>query len=407
MSQDGKFDSERWRRDFPALDTAGGRPLIYLDSAATSLTPQPVIDAVSRFYATCAGTVHRGVHRGDRAIGERYRQARRTVALGVGAEEHEVVFLANTTEALNLVASAHPACSDRPVVVTDANHHSALLPFRRGSLRRVRLQADGTLDLDDLERRLHGAGLLCLPHVSNALGWLMPVDEAVALARRAGALVLLDGAQSVPHMPIDVEQLGVDFLAWSGHKMLAPFGIGVLYGRAEQLALLEPQRWGGGMVEAVTVGERAVDAEMRAIPERFEAGTPNLGGAIGLAAAVDYLEEIGLERVQRHVNALTRRSRRRLREVPGLVVHGPDHDRGACTSATFSFPGMASHALARLLSDRFNIMTRSGFHCAQPLHQTLRWGETVRASFYLYNIEQEVEILAAALTTIGETLELC
>lgn len=396
------LDPHALRRDFPLLERADAEPFVYLDSAATSLKPRQVIEALGRFYASCGGGVGRSVYRLARETTARYQEARQRIADFIGAEPEEIVFVRNATEAINLVASSHPRARQGPVLTTWANHHSGLLPWRRpGAPEPVRLEPDGTLALADLEQKLavHPA-LLCLPHVSNALGIEMPVAEAVRLARRVGTLVLIDGAQSVPHQPVDVGRLGCDFLVWSGHKMLAPEGIGVLWARREHLETMEPWLLGGDMVESV----RTDAVTLKEPPGRFEAGTPNVGGAVALAAAVDYLETIGLGEVHTHVRGLAVRARSRLRAIDGLTVHGPENDTAACSAVSFSFAGMAAHALALVLSNRFGIMVRSGYLCAQPFHETLGLPETVRASFYLYNTEEEVEALAEALETVRATM---
>ncbi len=398
-----KLEVEQLRADFPILErTFDGQPLIYLDSAATSLKPRAVITALAEFYATSAGGVHRNVHRLGHEVTVRYQAARQAVALFLGAAVDEIVFVSNTTEAINLVAAGHPGLRGRPVVLTAANHHSGLLPWLQPGqeVRIARVGPDGIVDLADLERLLPGAALLCLPHVNNAFGLLFPVAEAIALAHQAGALVLLDGAQSVPHMPVDVGGLDCDFLAFSGHKMLAPWGIGGLYGKRDCLAAMTPVRWGGGMVEGVVHGQPI----LRQPPDGFEAGTPNVGGAVALAAAIDYLEALGLAAIHQHVSDLARLARQQLRAIPDLVIHGPLRDDLVVSAVSFSFPGMAAHALARILSNRFGIMVRSGFHCTQPLHEALALGETVRASFYLYNTAAEVAALVSALHTIRTTV---
>lgn len=398
-----ELDVERLRGDFPLLERCLGElPLIYLDSAATSLKPRSVITALADFYTTASGSVQRGVHRLGRETTALYRQARCTVGLLIGAEEDEIVFVANTTAGIHLIAQCLPAIQEGRVVATLANHHSGLLPWRHsaGTLRYAGVQADGSLDLDDLERQLVGAALLAIPLVSNVLGQTQPVREAVALARQAGALVLVDAAQAVPHMPIHVDELDADFLVFSGHKMLAPAGIGVLYGRRRHLETMHPTLLGGGMVDAVATG----GVTLRPPPERFEAGTPNVGGAVALAAAIDYLEHIGFDAIHAHVAGLARRAREGLRSVPGLRVHGPESDETVVSAVSFGFDGLAAHALARLLSDRFAIMVRSGYHCAQPFHDALGLPETVRASFYLYNTAREVEALIDALRVISASL---
>lgn len=404
MQHDKLLDTDMLRKDFPILSgESGGESIVYLDSAATSLTPVQVIKAVSEFHLTSVGVVNRSIHRLAREVTERYRRARRTIAWLIGAEEDEIVLVRNTTEAVNLVAAADARLRCRPVVTTLANHHSSLLPWSRNcTVRHARLNSDGTLCMDDLYSKLTSeVALVCVPHISNAMGLLMPVREIVQRARQIGALVMIDAAQSVPHMPVNVHDLDCDFLAFSGHKMLAPFGIGVLYGRRCHLDAMEPFLVGGDMVESV----REDAYVCKTPPAKFEAGTPNVGGAIGLATAVDYLENIGMDRIHAHVRYLARLARQRLREIVGLQVYGPSSDDCVESAVSFGIGGIPAHTLASLLSERFGIMVRSGYHCAQPLHDSLGLPHTVRASFYLYNTEQEIEMLVAALSQLRDSFD--
>ncbi|MEM8960662.1 MAG: aminotransferase class V-fold PLP-dependent enzyme [Acidobacteriota bacterium] len=404
-----RFDGTARRADFPALleDLEDGRRPIYLDSAATTLMPNQVLTAIDTFHRRACGSVGRSVHHFSREGTRAYQRARATVARFVGGDEHELVFTRNTTEAIHLVATGHPAIRDARVLTTLANHHSALLPWTRGDrvVPPVHLHPDGTLDLDDLDAKLGDVDLLVLPAVVNALGLRMPIETVIERARRAGVMVLLDGAQAVPHMPIDVNELDIDFLVWSGHKMLAPLGIGVLWARREHLEAMSPVLLGGEMVERVWLeSDEDIAFEAKEGPARFEAGTPNVTGAVALATACEYLDDLGLENVHSHVSELAHAARRRLRALDGIAVHGPATDDDVATAVTFGFPGMRAHALALMLSNRFGIMVRSGHHCAEPLHQTLDLPPTVRASFYLYNDHDDVDALADALATIRQTL---
>jgi cysteine desulfurase/selenocysteine lyase len=391
-----RFDVEQIRGSFPVLlREINGRDLVYLDSATTSLKAEPAIRAQAEFYTRSAGGVHRSIHALAVEASEAYAAARQKVARFIGAEVDEVVFVRNSTEAINLVATALPGLERGRVVATAANHHSGLLPWlNRGRMDTARVAPDGTLDLPHLESLVtEETALLCVSQVSNAMGLQMPVGNAIRLARDVGALVLVDGAQSVPHMPVDVRELDCDFLVFSGHKMLAPFGIGVLYAKREHLEAMRPYMLGGDMVSSVT----SSSYELASPPARFEAGTPNVGGAVALAAAVDFLEEVGLDRIEGHVRSLARLARSRLREIDGVRVHGPEEDTAVCSAVNFGVDGMAAETLSRLLSSRFGVMTRSGHHCAQPYHEALGLPATVRASFYLYNTEGEVDLLARAL----------
>ncbi|HEX6987223.1 MAG TPA: cysteine desulfurase [Planctomycetaceae bacterium] len=383
------------RDDFPILRRpVGGRPVAYLDSAATSLKPQPVIDAVVGFYERYTANVHRGAHRFGREASERFDAARETIASFINAETREVVFVRNATEAINLVARSLPA--DAAVLTTLAEHHSNALPWRcRGPCHNVRIDPDGRIDtahLGELLARFRPR-LVAVSYVTNAFGVVNPVDDVVREAHAAGALVLVDGSQAVPHRPVDVKSLGCDFLCFSGHKMCGPSGIGVLYGKRERLEELSFFHYGGDMVAEVHESEFVA----RGVPWRLEAGTPFIEGAIGLAAACEYLDALGLDRIERHERELVRYALHRLADVPGVTVHGPTSCRDRAGSVSFTVRGLEAHAVARILSDRDDIFVRSGYHCAQPLHEAFGLPPTVRASFYLYNDAEEIDRLAAAL----------
>jgi cysteine desulfurase/selenocysteine lyase len=403
------------RADFPILQRqVHGKPLIYLDNAATTQRPRQVLETLTHFYTTYNANIHRSPHRLGEEATELYEQAHEKVARFIGTEdEGEVVFVRNTTEAINLVAVSllRRESGDlrlRPgdeVVVTIMEHHSDFVPWQalcqeNGLVLRVAgLHEDGTLDLDDLTRLLGPrTRLVCCPHVSNVLGTIVPVAEVARLAHAAGALLLVDGAQSVPHMPVRVRELGCDFLAFSGHKMLGPFGIGVLYGRRALLEQMAPFLYGGDMIAEVAL-ERST---WNCLPWKYEAGTANvadavaLGGAVDLrtgwelVGAVDYLEGIGMDAVQAHERALLARLLAGLRAVPEVRVYGPAaaESRGAVVS--FSVEGTDPFLLAQLLDDE-GIAVRAGGHCAHPLTRHLRVPGTVRASPYLYNTPEEVD----------------
>jgi cysteine desulfurase/selenocysteine lyase len=392
------FNVDQIRSDFPILQrVVDGRPLTYFDSAATSLKPKPVIDAVFNYYTHSCANIHRGVHLLSTEASELYEEARRKVASFLNADEEEIVFVRNATEGINLVC--HTLDRDGAVVTTLADHHSAQLPWlERREVRYVDVERDGSLSMSSLRKALRsGATLVCLPHVSNALGVITPVREAIDLAHQAGALVLLDGSQSVPHMLTDVRDLECDFLVFSGHKMLGPSGIGALFGRLELLEQMQPFLRGGDMNKDVHKGWYVPEE----LPGKFEAGTPNIEGAIGLGAAVDYLEEIGMENVEAHSHELTAAALNVLSKIDRLVVHGPLNSEHRSASVAFELPGLQAHGLAKMLSQRYAIMVRSGYHCAQPLHEALGIPQTVRASFYLYNTLDEVSLLGSALAEIA------
>ncbi len=395
----GGLEIAKIRSDFPILKRIiDGKPLVYLDSAATSLKPKPVIDAIVRFYTESCANIHRGVHLLSAEASDLYDESRRKIAAFLNADEEEIVFVRNATEAVNLVSQ----CLNRAgaVVATVADHHSVTLPwFDRRKIEYVGVEPNGMLSMSDLRKSLSiKPAILCLPHISNALGAISPIQEAIDLGHQSGAFVLVDGSQSVPHIPVDVKSLNCDFLAFSGHKMLGPSGIGVLFGRRELLDAMDPFLRGGAMNKEVHKSSYRPES----LPGKFEAGTPNIEGAIGLGAAIDYLEDIGMENIEAHTRQLTRAALGELAKIGKIRVHGPlDPDqRGA--SVAFELPGLEAHGLAKMLSNRFAIMVRSGYHCAQPLHEELRIKPTVRASYYLYNTVDEIHALAAALGQIAD-----
>lgn len=409
------MDVDTIRADFPILQRkVHGKPLIYLDNAATTQRPRQVLETLAHFYMTYNANIHRSPHRLGEEATELYEQAHEKVAQFIGAEdEGEIVFVRNTTEAINLVAVSllRPESGDlrlRPgdeVVVTILEHHSNFVPWQalcreHGlALRVAGLREDGTLDMDDLARLIGPrTRLVCCTHISNVLGTIVAVPEVARLAHAAGALLLVDGAQSVPHMPVRVQKLGCDFLAFSGHKMLGPFGIGVLYGRRALLEQMAPFLYGGDMIAEVTT-ERST---WNCLPWKYEAGTANVADAIALAGAVDlrtgweltgavdYLEAIGMEAIRAHECALLSRLLAGLRAIPEVRLYGPPAaaERGAVVS--FAVEGADPFLLAQLLDDE-GIAVRAGGHCAHPLARHLHVPGTVRASPYLYNTSEEID----------------
>jgi cysteine desulfurase / selenocysteine lyase len=413
------------REDFPILSRTvrGGRPLVYLDSAATSQKPVAVLDAEREFYAQHNAGVHRGAHYLAELATDAFESARATVAGFIGARSEDVVFTRNATEALNLVAHTFSTVTDklahgaplpdgaverfalRPgdeIVVTEMEHHSNLVPWqdlcdRTGAtLRWIGLTDDGRLDLTDdlISERTR---VLAFTHVSNLLGTINPVAQLTARARAVGALVVLDGCQSVPHLPVDVVELGVDLLAFSGHKMLGPTGVGGLWGRAEVLDAMPPFLTGGSMIEMVTM-ERSTFA---APPQRFEAGTPNVAQAVGLAAAIGYLDKVGMPAVAEHEHELTGLALAALAELPGVRVIGPveNVDRGGAIS--FAVAGIHPHDVGQILDDE-GVAVRVGHHCAWPTCRRYGVPATTRASFALYNVPHEVDALVAGIRRAQE-----
>ena len=399
------FDITRIRRDFPILkrEVAPGVGLVYLDNAATSQKPVQVIAELTRFYRDHNANVHRGVHTLSVEATELYEGARVKIAAFIGASDaREVIFTRNTTESINLVAHGWARKflqAGDEVVVSEIEHHSNIVPWQmlrdeRGIvLKYIPMLPDGTLDLQ-VARSLIGpkTKLLSITAMSNALGTIVPLQELIPLAKAQGALVLVDGAQSVPHMAVDVQALGIDFLAFSGHKMLGPTGIGVLWGRMPVLESMDPFMGGGDMILNVTM-EQSTWAD---VPAKFEAGTPNIADAIGLGAAVDYLSALGMDEVRRHEIEITDYALRRLGDVPGVTIFGPmdAQQRGGVVS--FELEGVHPHDVGQVL-DTKGVAIRTGHHCAQPVMAALDVPATARASFYIYNTTAEVDALASAL----------
>lgn len=400
------IDVQAIRGDFPVLDqTVNGRPLVYLDSAATAQKPRAVIEAVRRYYEHDNANVHRAIH----ALGERatikYEEARQKVARFINAPETEtVIFVKNATEAINLVAYGwawHNLTSGDEILLSPIEHHSNLVPWQLAAkatgarLRFFNVTEDGRIRTDNLDDVItERTKLVAVTHASNVLGTIVPVQEIAAVAKQKGAVVVVDGAQSTPHMPVDVQALGCDFFALSGHKMMAPTGIGVLWGRRELLEKMEPFLGGGDMINSVSLE----DAKWADLPYKFEAGTPNIAGVIGLGAAIDYLNELGMENVLNHEQHIVKYAMKRLREVPGVTIYGPEERAGL---VTFNVDGIHPHDLATILNEQ-GIAIRAGHHCAQPVMQWLGVPATARASFYIYNNEEDVDRLVAGIETAKE-----
>ena len=401
-----RVDWKAIREDFPILrEQAHGHPLIYFDSAATSQKPRHVLDALRHYYEHENANVHRGLHELSSRATEAYEKSRKRVASYLGATTaDEIVFTRGTTESINLVAQAWGGKFLRAgdaILLTEMEHHSNLVPWqllaeRTGArLRFVPVRDDGTLALDQLPSLLTPeVKLFAFTHISNSLGTINPVAELCAKARAVGALTLVDAAQSVGHLSIDVQKLGCDLLAFSGHKMCGPTGIGALYGRAEILDALPPWHGGGEMIVSVTLEKSA----FKKPPHRFEAGTPNIAGAIGLAAAIDYIERIGRVEIFKHDVDLANYAVQRLAELPGIRILGPSTERGALVG--FVTEAAHPHDLTTF-ADQYGLAMRGGHHCNQPLMRRFGVTGTTRASFYFYNtraeIDRMIEILHAAV----------
>jgi len=405
-----RLDPSQLRADFPALhQEVNGHPLVYLDNAATSQKPRSVIEAVERYYREDNANVHRGIHELSRRATIAYEDARARVADWIGAgEASEVVWTRGTTEAINLVAygwALDGLREDDEIVLTEMEHHSNIVPWqivaaRTGArLRYVGLDDEGRLRLDELHNLLGArTKLVAFNHVSNALGTVNPAAEIVATVREGSdAVVLIDGAQSAPHLPVDVQDLGADFYAFSGHKMCGPTGIGALWARRELLEAMAPFQGGGEMI-------RVVEKEASSwadVPHKFEAGTPNIAGAVGMAAAVDYLESVGWERIEAHERALAERALERLGEIPGIRVFGPSDPAERLAVVSFTLGDAHPHDISTIL-DTEGVAIRAGHHCAQPLMRRLGVPATVRASIAIYNNRSDVDALVDALGEVQE-----
>ncbi|KGM46034.1 cysteine desulfurase [Neobacillus niacini] len=397
------------RRQFPILDQeVNGKPLVYLDSSATSQKPITVIETVERYYKEINSNVHRGVHTlGTRAT-DAYEGAREKVRKFINAKStQEVIFTRGTTTSINTVAQSYAAANltaGDEIVITYMEHHSNIIPWqqvakRTGAvLKYIPLQEDGTISLEDVKATVTGnTRVVSVMQVSNVLGVINPVKEIAKIAHENGAIMVVDGAQSAPHMKIDVQDLDCDFLAFSGHKMCAPTGIGVLYGKKHLLENMEPIEFGGEMIDFVHLQE----STWKELPWKFEAGTPIIAGAIGLGAAIDFLNEIGLENIAEHEHKLAAYALDKMSSVPGMTIYGPLDAAKRAGLVTFNIEDVHPHDVATVL-DAEGIAVRAGHHCAQPLMKWLKASATARASFYLYNTEDDIDKLVEGLVKTKE-----
>jgi cysteine desulfurase / selenocysteine lyase len=396
--------TETIRQDFPILQrtVASGAPLVYLDNGASSQKPESVLRAMDDYYRRYNANVHRGVHTLSEEATALYEGAREKVASFINARSaNQVIFTRGTTESINLVAYAWGRANLKPgdeVLITEMEHHANIVPWQivqeqlGFTLRYVPLTDQGLLDLDALDGLLtEKTKLFAFVHASNVVGTINPVQDLVARARAVGAKVLIDGAQSVPHMPVDVQALDADFYAFSSHKMCGPTGIGVLYGKRDVLESMPPFMGGGDMIREVTLS----GSKWNSVPYKFEAGTPSIAEGIGLGAAVDYLQSVGMDWVRAHERELVAYAYERMSEVEGLRILGPGPDqRGGLIS--FTLEGVHPHDIAAIL-DRQGVAVRAGHHCAAPLHARYGIPASARASFYLYNTVEEVDVLTRAL----------
>ena len=401
------FDVARIRQDFPILDqTVNGKPLVYLDNAATSQKPRSVIDAVARYYETENSNIHRGVHTLSQMATDDYEAARSKVQRFINAADlQEIVFVRGTTEGINLVAQTFGRTNLQPgdeIIVSAMEHHSNIVPWQilcqqtGARLRVIPMNDAGELLLDDYEKLLGPrTKLVSIAHVSNALGTINPVKTMVQMARAHGAAVLLDGAQAVPHCPVDVQDLDCDFYAFSGHKLYGPTGVGVLYGKAHLLEAMPPYQGGGEMIKSVTFEETLYNA----LPFKFEAGTPNIAGGIGLGAAIEYVTDLGLDRIGAYESSLLEYGTRLLAGMSNVRIIGTASEKSGILS--FVMDGVHPHDVGTIL-DAEGIAIRTGHHCAQPVMQRFGIPATARASFAFYNTREEIDALVKGLDRVSE-----
>ena len=404
-------DLSKYKKDFPifARKVRGGNPLIYLDSGATSQKPEAVITAEANFYRTINAAVHRGAHLLAEEASEAYESARANVAKFIGAKTDEVIFTKSATESLNMIAyslgnpdsTPHISAGDE-IVVSEMEHHANLIPWQQlakrtgAKLTWFSITKDGRLDLSNIANVItKKTKIVAITHQSNVFGTIVPLGEITKAAHAVGALVVLDACQSAPHFAIDVKELDVDFLAFSGHKTLGPTGVGVLWGKAEVLEKLEPALFGGSMVDSVTME----GATWASAPRKFEAGVPNMAQAVGLSAAIDYLNTVGMEKIFEHEQELTEQLLTGLSKISGVNVVGPldMKDRGGVVS--FTIDGVHPHDVGQVL-DQYGIAVRTGHHCAWPLMKKLNLVGTTRASFHLYNDANDINALLEAIKKV-------
>lgn len=394
------------RKQFPILDQkVNGKQLVYFDSAATSQKPIQVIETLERYYKEYNSNVHRGVHTLGTKATDAYEGAREKVRKFINAKSmEEIIFTRGTTTALNTVAASYGLENIKEgdeIVISYMEHHSNIIPWQQvakktgATLKYLPLQPDGTISLEDVRQTVTpNTKIVSIMQVSNVLGTINPVKEIGAIAHENGAIMVVDGAQSTPHMKVDVQDLNCDFYALSAHKMCGPTGIGVLYGKKELLNNMEPIEFGGEMIDFVDLQE----STWKELPWKFEAGTPIIGNAIGLGAAIDFLEEIGLDNIEKHEHELAQYALERLSEVDGVTIYGPKHRAGL---VTFNIEDVHPHDVATVL-DVEGIAVRAGHHCAQPLMKWLKASSTARASFYLYNTKEEIDTFVESLIKTKE-----
>ena len=405
MSTSYQLDVDKIRRDFPTLkrEVNSGASLVYLDNAATSQRPVQVMAQLTRFYRDHNSNIHRGVHTLSVEATEMFEDARSKVARFVNAQDsREIIFTRGTTESINLVVNSWGRKFLKPgdeVVISELEHHSNIVPWQmlRDSigieLKYIPMLDNGHLDMDTANKIIGPkTKIVSITAVSNALGTIVPVQEIITLAKKQEALVLIDCAQSVPHMAVDVESLGADFIAFSGHKMLGPTGVCVLWGKLNILESLDPFLGGGDMILTVNM-EHSTWAE---VPSKFEAGTPNIGGVVGFGAAIDYLSDVGIDNIRAHEMELTTYALQKMSDIPGITIFGPDTAEERCGVISFALENIHPHDIGQILDDN-GVAVRAGHHCAQPVMNVLGVPATVRASFYIYNTKEDIDALVSGL----------
>ncbi len=406
------FDANKVREDFPVLKReVRGKPLVYLDSAATSQKPVQVIRALTDYYENYNSNIHRGIHTLSEEATAAYEDARKKAADFIGASStEEVIFTRNTTESINLVMYAWGRKylkEGDEILLTLMEHHSDIVPWiilsreKKIKIKYIPVTEDGHLDLSALSMLItHRTKLVCVTHMSNVFGTINPVREIVDAAHRVGALCLVDGAQSVPHLAVNMKDMGCDFFAFSAHKMLGPTGVGVLYGRRDLLAVMEPFQGGGDMISQVFLHE----ARWNELPWRFEAGTPNIADVIAFGAALDYLTGLGMDAVRAHEKNLTSYALDKLKQIKDILIYGPDDARKRGGVISFNLADVHPHDVGTLM-DEEGVAIRAGHHCCQPLMQHLGVTGTARASFYVYNTAEEVDALCRAIVKVQEVFK--
>jgi cysteine desulfurase / selenocysteine lyase len=403
------MDFKDIREHFPILNQeVNGRPLVYLDSAATSQKPVQVIEALDQYYRGYNSNVHRGVHTLGTKATDAYEGAREKARKFINARSiEEVIFTSGTTSALNMVASSYGGdnlSEGDEIVISYMEHHSNIIPWQQAAkragavLKYVPLQEDGTISLEDVRKTVtSNTKIVSIMMVSNVLGVMNPIKDIARIAHENGAIMVVDGAQAAPHMKVDVQDLDCDFLAFSGHKMCGPTGIGVLYGKKQLLENMEPVLFGGEMIDFVDL----YDSTWKELPWKFEAGTPIIAGAIGLGAAIDFLQEVGLENIEAHEHKLAAYAMEKMSSVEGMTIYGPKDAGERAGLVTFNLDDVHPHDVATVL-DAEGIAVRAGHHCAQPLMKWLKASATARASFYLYNTEEDIDKLVEGLVKTKE-----